>query len=921
MKNPTSDVSRLPSSRKRRKGHKTTPPPSPVEAIWNELCSWMVSQTLRKTSKTTQETDFSLLLALLERFWGKDSPCPAPFLQALTARLMQHGPFQQQQKQRPGLRERLFFALLRLDAGRGLVLPFVEACLPHENHPEVLAGLIGSWPPGLVCPETIWEQWCEKTRPPVNADNGNQQKLRQLAWQALFQLSAPETDPKGSPRWLSFLRQQLKFETSSRVLESIWYSLNRLGMWQTSAGERTAWLAELERHSPCGSKASDRFVTGDALLREAIIWRVLFGMHVPAAETVSSVFSRELLSRYLSDYLNYLNSPFLTNEDALSRLLKTMAMLPAMEHDRRAWLDTWEKTGAMTGGSSVSRKAFWEVMVRAQEVGLYPAEKTMEAAIRTLGSERYLIVLDTAASWVPPAGRLQKLWSDFWEPYLFRTQFSLGMALRAWRPASDGYERFCSRLMETPDEFRRMAPKCLFEWHRTEMTQERWHSWWAQWVRQESDQQTLEQLSCEMRHWQPLPEVILSAWRERGQGREPDARVRRLAWEVLASQPVDLSRDIIRHLPWETDRAVLSTMAEWSPAATPVPAAFWEEWGKKFATFSSSLHDDGPFLLEPLVTCCLKWHPATPGQIQEMWTMWEQILTHCPRYRLKDTLKLLKLLSHAPFLAPPDSPRLLNLVTNEQYKFNDIVRIFSTVYKVSNPSEGEWMEKISSFTGKISNQLWWEQQAEDMISQATAYCHVRTTAYPEGEDCLKSFQRICEQSPARGRGLLPGWNTLRPMLEFPFVSPEVELFFFSLVRKWGSPEGWQAWWEMAAAIENRDHFVIPGGCCGLIRRLYLVERLAAGAASCGEGADETTLRRLLRQMKQQWWQAEDVKLWQWLGELLKKAGAAGEGPGFRQTGSAVLSDGIWPLGSGLPAWELRSTSGQVSDRHARLLFP
>jgi hypothetical protein len=988
MKNPTSDVSRLPSSRKRWEGDMTTPPPSPVDVIWNELCSWMVSQTLQETSEMTQETDFRLLPALLEHFWGKDFPCPAPFLQALTVRLMQHGPFQRWRKQPPGLRKRLFSALLRLDAGRGLVLPFVEACLPHENHPEVLAGLIESWPPGLVCPETIWQQWCEKTRPPVNADDGgqwklrqlawkalfqldagrglvlpfveaclphenhpevlakliqswppglvcpetiwqqwcektrppvnaddeDQQKLRQLAWQALFQLPASERDPTGSPRWLSFLRQQLKFETSPRVLESIWDSLNQLGMWQTSAEERTAWLAELERHSPCGSKASDRFVTRDALLREAIIWRVLFGMHVPAAETDASVLSRELLSRYLSDYLK---TPCLLDRN--DHFLKAMAMLPAMEHDRPAWLATWEETGAMTGGSSVSRGAFWEVMVRAQEVGLYPAEETMEAAIRALGSDLDSYVFCTAASWVPPAGRLQKLWADFWEPYLFST-FSY-TAWWAWRPAGDGYETFCSRLTEIPDEFRRTAAKCLLEWHRTEMTQERWHAWWAQWVRQESDLQTLRELSCAMQDWQPLPEVILSAWRERGQGGERDARVRQLAWRVLISQPVDLSQDIIRHLPRETDPKVLETMAGWSPAATPVPADFWKEWGKKFATLSS---EDRSFLLDPLATCCLKWRPATPDQIQEMWTMWEQILRHCPTDRVKHTLKLL---SNAPFLAPPASPYLLNLVANEQYKFNDIVRILNLVtnerYEFNDivrifSTEGELMEKISSFTGKISDPSLWEQQAEDVISQATEYNYYnywRTTARPERDNCLKSLQWICEQSPARGRGLLPGWNKLRPVLEDRSASPEVESFFFSLVRKWGSPEGWQAWWEMAAAIENRYHFVIPGGCCGMIRRVYLVERLAAGAASCGEHADETTLRRLLRHLKQQWWRAEDVKLWQWLGELVKKAGAAGEGSDSRQTGSAVLSDGMWPLGSGLPAWEFRSTSGQVSDFH------
>jgi hypothetical protein len=909
----------------------TTPLLSPVEAIWNEFCSWMVSQTLRKTSKKKQETDFRLLPALLEQFWDQDFPCPVPFLQALTDRLMQHGPFQRQQKQHPGLRGRLFSALLRLDAGRGLVLPFVEACLPHENDPEALAGLIESWPPGLVCPETIWQQWCEKTRIRVNGGDGNHPELRQLAWQALFQLPAPERDPTGSPHWLSFLRHQLKFETSSRVLESIWDSLNRLGMWPTSAGERAAWLAELERHSPCGSKASDRFVTRDALLREAIIWRVLFGMHVRAAETDASVLSRELLSRYLSDYLNYLNLPFLplshSHKNALSLLMETMTMLPAMESDRREWLATWEKTGVMTGGSCLSRKLFWEVMVRAQKAGLYPAEETMEAAIRALGNETDFGVFDTASYWVAPAGRLQKMWADLWDPHLFRT--FLKRVWPAWRPAGDGYETFCSRLTEIPDEFRRTAARCLLEWHRTEMTQERWHAWWAQWVRQESDLDTLEELSEAMQHWQPLPEVIVSAWRERGQGGERDARVRRLAWQVLVSQPVDLNRDIIRHLPWETDPKVLETMAGWSPAATPVPADFWKEWGKKLATLFSSSYDDGSFLLDPLVTCCLKWRPATPDQIQEMWKMWEQILTHCPTDRVRD---ILKLLSNAPFLTPPASPYLLNLVTNERYKFDDIVRIlnlftrgcwlyksndigriFSTVYKVSSPSEGKWTEETFSFTGNISNPLWWEQQAEDMISQATGHDYWKTTACPERKDCLKSFQWICEHSPARRQGLLPGWNTLRPVLEELSASPEVELFFFSLVRKWGSPEGWQAWWEMAATIENRGHFVIPGGCSGMIRRLYLVERLTASLASCGEQADETTLRRLSRQLKQQWWRAEDVKLWPWLSELVEKAVAAGEGPGFRQTGSAVLSDRIWPLSSGLPAWEFRSTSGQVSD--------
>jgi hypothetical protein len=602
-----------------------------------------------------------------------------------------------------------------------------------------------------------------------------------------------------------------------------------------------------------------------------------------------------LLLRYLSDYLNYPKNPRLRNEHALSQLLETMAMLPAMERDRPVWLAAWEETGAMTGGSSVSRKLFWEVMVRAQEAGLYPAEETMEAAIRALGSETDSDVFDRASYWAPPAGRLRKLWSDVWDVHLLSKDSDLQMtAWRAWRPAGDGYETFCSRLMKAHHGFRRTAARHLLSYHRTEMTQERWHAWWAQWVRQESNLLTLAELSEAMRGWQPLPEVIVSAWRERGQGKKRDKRVRRFAWRVLASQPVDLSQDIIRHLPGETDPTVLKTMAGWSPAATPVPAAFWEEWGKKFATLSS--HGDCSFLAVPLGTCCLKWRPAKPEQIQEMWTMWEQIFTHCPTYQVRDTLKLL---SNAPFLAPPASPRLLNLVTNERYESHDIGKIFSTVYKVFNPSEGGWMEKISSLAGNISDPLWWEQAAKGMISHATSYDYLRNTAYPQWEDCLKSFQWICEHSPAQGRGLLPGWNTLRPVLEKRSVSPEVELFFFSLVRKWGAPEGWQAWWEMAAARENaakenRDRFVIPGGCCGMIRRLYLVERLAAGAASCGEQADATTLRRLLRLMKQQWWRAEDVKLWQWLDSMVSKAAAASETSPFEWVGVRERS-GFNPL--------------------------
>ena len=127
---------------------------------------------------------------------------------------------------------------------------------------------------------------------------------------------------------------------------------------------------------------------------------------------------------------------------------------------------------------------------------------------------------------------------------------------------------------------------------------------------------------------------------------------------------------------------------------------------------------------------------------------------------------------------------------------------------------------------------------------------------------------------------------------------------------------------MAAAIENHDHFVIPGGCYGMIRRVYLVERLAAGTAPCGKGADETTLRRLSRQLKQQWWRAEDVKLWAWLGELVEKAGATGQEPGFRLVSSqaSLSSTGMWPSGTRLPTWEPLPKPGCASGFWSPLCF-
>jgi len=78
-----------------------------------------------------------------------------------------------------------------------------------------------------------------------------------------------------------------------------------------------------------------------------------------------------------------------------------------------------------------------------------------------------------------------------------------------------------------------------------------------------------------MRCWQLLPEVILSAWLQRGGG-EQDPLIRLSAWRVLVPQPIDLSGDLIRHLPAEFNIGVLMLMADWFPlAGSPLPEGFW----------------------------------------------------------------------------------------------------------------------------------------------------------------------------------------------------------------------------------------------------------------------------------------------------------------------------------------------------------
>jgi len=134
-----------------------------------------------------------------------------------------------------------------------------------------------------------------------------------------------------------------------------------------------------------------------------------------------------------------------------------------------------------------------------------------------------------------------------------------------------GGKVFQRPMVKQPVEFRLAAAGKLLEFHWAEVTAEAWHLWWAEWVRHESDVSVLSWLSLEMRGWLPLPEVILSAWREHAQVEEPDQKVRLLAWKVLAHQPIDLSVDIIRHLPSESDPEVLEVMAQCFPASTPVP--------------------------------------------------------------------------------------------------------------------------------------------------------------------------------------------------------------------------------------------------------------------------------------------------------------------------------------------------------------
>jgi len=339
------------------------------------------------------------------------------------------------QRQDFKLRHRLLSVLLRLDAGRGLVFPFVvtfvATCLPDENHPEVLTALIKSWPSGVACPEAICRQWEEKVSLPVDGSHDwwMIQVLRELGWQALLWLPSPGMEGVSPRPWLSLLRRSLAVENSWHVLNSIWKTLNGLKEWEGSSGEKAAWLVELEQYSRFGSeekKASDQFVTRHSLLREAIIWRVLFGMRCPPAESPAPVSLGERMAHCLPGAKRLL-------------LLEVFSCLPAMESERPAWLRTWRQYGLRPELQSWQRRFFWKAMVEAAQAGWYLPEEVMEEAIRMLAVETDWKVLETAAGWRPVGERMELLWHDLWRPHLTNRQDNWQKwAWRAWCPASAG---------------------------------------------------------------------------------------------------------------------------------------------------------------------------------------------------------------------------------------------------------------------------------------------------------------------------------------------------------------------------------------------------------------------------------------------------------------------------------------------------
>jgi hypothetical protein len=116
----------------------------------------------------------------------------------------------------------LLLSLLRLDGGRGVILPFVEVCLPNERDHDILKALIRKWRPSLPCPDTIWRQWAGKTSP-GDHHRWIRQASRQASWKAVLLLPVPVAGEGeiGQAQWLSFLREQLSLKDTPDVLNEI----------------------------------------------------------------------------------------------------------------------------------------------------------------------------------------------------------------------------------------------------------------------------------------------------------------------------------------------------------------------------------------------------------------------------------------------------------------------------------------------------------------------------------------------------------------------------------------------------------------------------------------------------------------------------------------------------------------------------
>jgi hypothetical protein len=766
-----------------------------------------------------QKVNVPLIIALLQQYEFPKDPSTAFHLAKIIDALVKHYTPQWWQKQKPEWREKLLQTLFHLDAGRGLALPFAATCLPDENHPEVLMALVSSWASGL----------------------------------------AAGTAGGAGSQWLSFLRQYLLSENHKFNLYYIWRALDEIKSLEVSAEEWIAWLAELDQCSQfVGSTRNDN---SSEMIREAVIWRVLLKMRCPTLPSGAEVsLGKRLASCVLAG-----ENPY---------LLETLAVLPAMESDHQVWLTAWEQYSLKPEIGSLGWYYFWQAIVQAGRVGLYLPEETMETAIGALAAGTKVLELVKACHWVPAGLRVEKAWHDFWRPYLTSNDHHWRTcAWQAWRPESPcGSKLFRSPIMEQPAEFRLAAAEGLLTCHYPEMTREPWHSWWAEWVSHEPDANILSQLSWGMQKWQPLPEVILSAWRKRAHASEQDWMARLAAWQLLVTQPIDLTWDLICHLPCEGHPVIIKAMSEWVPRpGTSLPKSFWEQWGRKL-TSSDTFHISSS-VLEGLKKCCLEWHPVNQKETEAMWMMWKKVCMSSFGHRYRQNInKIMVSLLNAPFLADSPVPAELSaLVEKEDFTFHDAFFLHRA------------LRGGKDFVGYP---MWCQRQVEIILSFIATLDKSSDLILAQ---TLDNLNWLGEQLSLTGQKMLSagdGESFFAPMKN-PNLSPQLQFRFFALCRKWGTPEMLRQWWEIASESQLSRSPVWRYS--RLLWRVFLVETLSTALASCGEQADETTLRRLFRLMKQQWWRAEDVKLWQWLESMVNKAAAAGETSPFEWVGARERS--------------------------------